>query len=79
MVLTDDQNAAEWLRAAAYSGRRPPRYAIEDISEMGWQMYMTPEKAARGMHLLEYARPDWDDQVVEYTDLRRAPFFKGYA
>lgn len=75
MVLTDDREAAEWLKAARYSGRRPPTFAIEDVTEVGWQAYMTPEKAARGLHLLDYAR-DEPDQMIEYPDLRNVPLFK---
>jgi dTDP-4-amino-4,6-dideoxygalactose transaminase len=74
MVLTDDLKAAEWLRKASYSGRSGPHYKPEDVDMMGWQMYMTPEKAARGLHLMQYLE-DEEDQVVDYADLRKVPFF----
>lgn len=74
MVLTDDVDAADWLRKANYSGRGYPTYKVEDIDMMGWQMYMTPEKAARGLHLMTYIE-DEPDQVVEYPDLRKVKFF----
>ena len=77
MVLTDDDKAADWLRAARYSGRRAPHYRIEDVATMGWQLYMTPEKAARGLHLMEYVRDDTPDQKVDYIDLRMVEYFKG--
>lgn len=76
MVLTDDLEAAQWLRAARYSGRRAAQgYAIEAITSIGWQMYMTPEKAARGLHLMEYVNEYEPDQKVPYPDLRKAPVF----
>ena len=75
MVLTDDPKADAWLRKARYSGRSHP-YRIEDIDMLGWQLYMTPEKAARGLHLMEYIAPDLPDQVVEYPDLRKCPVFQ---
>jgi len=75
MVLTDDSEAADWLRRARYSGRGGPSFAIEDIGMLGWQCYMTPEKAARGLHLLEYAK-DCADQSVEYPDLRTVKYFR---
>lgn len=81
-VLTDDPVAAEWLRAARYSGRRAPGYRVEDIDMMGWQCYMTPEKAARGLHLMTYirdVREQLPDQAMQYPDLRLAPFFEKYA
>lgn len=75
MVLTDDDAAARWLRSAAYSGREGPEYRIEDIRMIGWQCYMTPEKAARGMHLMDYVRDDSPDQEVQYVDLRKVRAF----
>jgi dTDP-4-amino-4,6-dideoxygalactose transaminase len=76
MVLTNDPAAADWLRAARYSGRKWPAFAVEDVTMEGWQAYMTPEKAARGLHLMEYTQ-DYPDQIVEYPDLREVPLFKG--
>lgn len=76
MILTDDPAADAWLRKARYSGRGAPTFRVEDIDMIGWQLYMTPEKAARGLHLMEYIAPDLPDQVVEYVDLRQCPVFK---
>lgn len=76
MVLTDDEHAYRWLKKACYSGRGSPSFAIEDIEMIGWQMYMTPEKAARGMHILEYLPHDLPDQVVVYPDLRNVKAFQ---
>lgn len=75
MVLTDNYADANWLRAARYSGRRPPFYCIQDVTTLGWQLYMTPEKAARGLHLMDYIREDLPDQKIKYVDLRTVPFF----
>lgn len=76
MVLTDELDAVEWLRAARYSGRKPPTFAVEAITTEGWQLYMTPEKAARGLHLMEYIQPDLPDQNINYPDLRRVKVFQ---
>ena len=43
---------------------------------LGWQLYMTPEKAARGLHLMDYVRDSNPDQKVVYPDLRQVPYFK---
>ena len=75
-VLTDDPVAAAWLRKASYSGRSAPTYAVEDIDMIGWQLYLTPEKAARGLHLMEYIADDLPDQVMDYVDLRTVKLFK---
>lgn len=78
-ILLDDKAEAETLRAMRYSGRRGPLYRVEDITAMGWHCYMTPEKAARGLHLMEYMR-DIREQLpaiaMRYPDLRDAPFFR---
>ena len=75
-ILTNDLETANWLRAARYSGRTAPAYRIEDVTTMGFQMYMTPEKAARGLHLMEYIPDDLPDQVMEYPDLRTCKAFQ---
>ena len=76
MILTNNRAAAEWLRAARYSGRKAPDYRPEEVTTLGWQAYMTPEKAARGLHLMDYTQ-DYPDQEIAYPDLREAPLFKG--
>lgn len=76
MVLTDNAAAAAWIRMARYSGRGPPSYRVEDVCTLGWQFYMTPEKAARGLHLMEYVADDLPDQVVNYPDLREVKAFR---
>jgi dTDP-4-amino-4,6-dideoxygalactose transaminase len=52
MILTDDSEAADWLRKARYDGR--PSYFYNDmlstnIDVLGYHMYMTPEMASRGI------------------------------
>lgn len=77
MILTDDEEAYRWLRKARYSGRDEANgYRIEDIDMLGWQMYMTPEKAARGLHLMDYIADDLPDQIMEYNDLRKVKAFR---
>lgn len=78
MILTDNQDAYEWLKKARYWGR-PESGNIEDIEFIGWQMYMTPEKAARGLHLLEYIADDLLDQEMAYPDLRKVKAFRDFA
>jgi len=52
MILTDNKDAVEWLKAARYDGRSS--YFYNDILKtnvdiLGYHMYMTPEMAARGI------------------------------
>jgi len=55
MILTDDKDAADWFKLARYEGRnnRVPHDKIKDIEVLGWNFYMPPEQAARGITLFE--------------------------
>lgn len=77
MIVTDDSTAADWLRRARYDGRVGVHYPNERIREMGWHMYMTPEQAARGMHLMDLWPNGVNVQPEDYPDLRDMPVFKG--
>lgn len=76
MVLTDDADAAAWLRKARYDGRDGLPYPQESISFLGWHVYMTPEQAARGMQLLDVLPEGIADQTEDYPDLRQFPVFR---
>lgn len=75
MVLTDDADAAAWLRKARYDGREGLPYPQESISFLGWHAYMTPEQAARGLQLLDVLPEGVPDQTEDYPDLRQFPVF----
>lgn len=78
MVLTDDRIAADWLRKARFDGRNGSIPFLSDpIDMLGWNAYMTPEQAARGLQLLEALPPDKPDLTPEYPDLRTLPLFAG--
>lgn len=55
MILTNDKDAVEWFKLARYEGRdnRVPHDQMEEPIMLGWNMYMEPEKAARGLELFE--------------------------
>lgn len=73
MILTDDEKARDWFDLAVYEGRdrRVPHDSIDDISILGWNMYMPPEQAARGIELFEKT-PDTNDDTGgswKYADI----------
>jgi dTDP-4-amino-4,6-dideoxygalactose transaminase len=76
MVLTDWREAAVWLRKARFDGREGATPFLNDpVALLGWNFYMLPEQAARGLQLLE-ALPDAPpDLTPEYPDLSRLPVF----
>ena len=77
MILTDDSKAVEWLKKARYDGRSGVPYPSERVSELGWNCYLTPEQAARGLLLLDVFNDELDsaDQIENYPDLRVHPIF----
>jgi dTDP-4-amino-4,6-dideoxygalactose transaminase len=51
-ILTDDQDAYFWFKRARYSGRRECSYHEDNLDMIGWNFYMMPELAARGLLLM---------------------------
>ena len=51
-ILTDDYNAYLWFKRARYSGRRECSYHDDHFDMLGWNFYMMPELAARGLLLM---------------------------
>lgn len=76
-ILTDDLEAADWFRKARFDGRTGSVPFMEDAVEfLGWNCYMLPEQAARGLQLLE-AMPDQNpDLLLPYPDLSKMPVFQ---
>ncbi len=79
MILLDDYEAYKWLKKARYEGRDVSKpYEEDNIEFMGWNMYMTPEDAARGILLFEKL-PEHNDDICDwshYTDLSKLEVFK---
>jgi dTDP-4-amino-4,6-dideoxygalactose transaminase len=76
MILTDDKKAVEWFKKARYEGRSEIFYDKDDIKSFGWNMYLTPEQAARGLWLLQNISLINEDLTEEYRDLREFTLFK---
>lgn len=81
MILTNDGQAAEWLRCARFDGREECDLSRQqEIKILGWNMYMTPEQAARGLQIFSLMRHRTlaDLNVAEqgYPDLSTSPIFK---
>lgn len=73
MVLTDDSEADRWLRRARFDGRSPIPLEDDNFTMLGWNMYMTPDQAARGIQLFDLTKnqelPDLDAAKQGYPDL----------
>lgn len=79
MILLDDPEAVKWLKARRYEGRTDGMKYHEDmIDEEGWNMYMTPEQAARGLTLMQNYPQNMPDipESPPYRDLTEFELFR---
>ena len=76
-ILTDDHEAYLWFRRARYSGRRECSYHDDYFDTLGWNFYMMPELAARGLLMMNQfydmkGEPvSFDDLELPYPDLSK--------
>lgn len=75
MILTDDDEAYRWLLCARFDGRKEMPLSKDNLDMLGYNMYLTPEQAARGLMLFNAMKNvDWLDLAVEdqgYPDLSK--------
>lgn len=80
MILTDDKNAYEWFKKARFDGRNTVPLYEDKIDMIGYNMYLTPEQAARGLMLFETIKyknlPDIDAKTQGYPDLSLIEAYK---
>ena len=80
MILTDDSKARDWLRRARFDGRNPVPLLEDDFTMLGWNAYMEPAQAARGIQLFEVIRnkdlPDLKVEDQQYPDLSKFDIYK---
>jgi dTDP-4-amino-4,6-dideoxygalactose transaminase len=81
-ILTDDEKAYKWFKRARFSGRRECSYHDDDLSMLGWNFYMMPEVATRGLLLMNQfydinGKPlSNEDKEIEYPDLSKYHIYK---
>lgn len=80
MILCDDYDAYKWFQQARYEGRHTADkvlYKDDNFNMIGWNMYMTPEQAAKGLQLFEEIGDDNPDQESSGTckDLSVYPIY----
>lgn len=80
MILTDDEEAYKWFKKARFDGRQPIPLQQDSIDVVGWNAYMQPSDAARGLQLLQaLGDRELDDLRVEdqkYSDLSIQPAYQ---
>ena len=81
MILTNDKKAYEWFKMMRYEGRNTDVPYVKDILQgIGYNMYMLPEDAARGLILMNKIPRQNDDTggSDNYTDLREQRIFDDF-
>jgi dTDP-4-amino-4,6-dideoxygalactose transaminase len=84
-ILTDDEKAYKWFKKARFSGRDECSYHVDDFDinpVLGWNFYMMPELAARGLLLMpQFYNSDGTkkhnkDLTLPYPDLSKFKIFQ---
>ena len=75
-ILTDDEQAYKWFKRARFSGRNECSYHEDEFDMLGWNFYMMPEIAARGLLMMtqfyKNGKPiNNEDLELPYPDLSR--------
>jgi dTDP-4-amino-4,6-dideoxygalactose transaminase len=81
-ILTDDYHAMLWFKRARFSGRRECSYHGDTFDMIGWNFYMMPEIATRGLLMMSQFY-DFDGQAkinedleLPYPDLSLHPAYR---
>jgi dTDP-4-amino-4,6-dideoxygalactose transaminase len=81
-ILTDSLQAYLWFKRARYSGRRECSYHDDHFDMLGWNFYMMPELAARGLLLMNQfynmdgTKKSNEDLELPYPDLSKFEIYK---
>jgi FkbM family methyltransferase len=81
-ILTDDYEAYRWFKRARYSGRNECSYHEDNLDMLGWNFYMMPELASRGLLLMnQFYKIDGtpkhnEDLELPYPDLSQFNIYK---
>jgi len=51
-IITDNEDAYKWFKRSRFSGRNECSYHTDNLDMLGWNFYMMPEIAARGLLLM---------------------------
>jgi len=82
VILTDDHDAYLWFKRARFSGRRECSYHEDNFDMIGWNFYMMPEIAARGLLLMSQFYDNNGDKIknndleLMYPDLSKFEIYK---
>ncbi len=82
MILTDNENAMKWLKKARFDGRDAVPLSQDNFTMLGWNVYLQPDQAARGMQLMQMVLSKYPDGMTlpaseqGYPNLDLYPIYK---
>ena len=79
MILTNNKDAVDWFKMMRYEGRHNDiPYTEDEFGCIGYNMYMTPEDAARGLILMKHTPKENEDSggSSNNIDLTKQSIFK---
>jgi dTDP-4-amino-4,6-dideoxygalactose transaminase len=81
-ILTDSYEAMLWFKRARFSGRRECSYHEDHFDMLGWNFYMMPELATRGLLMMgqfynaaDGSKKNNPDIEHAYPDLSKFPIY----
>lgn len=74
-ILTDNKEAYEWFKRARNSGRNECSYHEDNFTQLGFNFYMLPEIAAKGLGLMRGMPKHNEDLELPYPDLSKFPVY----
>ena len=80
MILLDNYDLYKRLQKIRYDGRSihsGVMYVDDDVTELGYHYYMTPETAMMGLNVFN-EKKDWPTKVItqaDYSDIRKFTYF----
>lgn len=79
MILTNSEEAYKWLKKARFDGRDECDLSEDNLTMLGWNMYMSPEQAVRGIMLMNPMPKDGfndlDSTKQNYPDLSKCAVY----
>jgi dTDP-4-amino-4,6-dideoxygalactose transaminase len=80
MILMDNPLSAKWLKRARFDGRDEIPLSEDKLTQLGWNMYMQPEQAVRGIEIFNVIKdrrlPELKVEDQGYPDLSKFPIYK---
>ena len=83
IILCESEEAYDWLKRARFDGRNPVPLLEDNFTQLGWNCYLEPSQAARGIQLFEVLRQKYPDGMEDlkveeqgYPDLSQFPIYQ---